>query len=94
MTDKPPSQVHRPPPPDGFLTWLDYAVSRMDTRDPYHEQFLLSDEPLKTWFDRASMHSAALAELDVLRAVSGVPDTFPGLYRRNIEADAKPTGGA
>ncbi|MCX4164580.1 MULTISPECIES: hypothetical protein [Paraburkholderia] len=65
------------PPPEGFSTWLDYAVFNMDTRSVWHE-FLFSADPDLKNFNRDEIQRAAEQELRMLRARAGVPDTYPG----------------
>lgn len=58
----------RPPPPDGYSSWLDYAVATMDTRSLQIEQLLEDDgEPIS----RDAARAAAQAELDELRRRAG-----------------------
>jgi hypothetical protein len=69
-----------PPPPDGFSTWLDYAVFNMDTRSVWHE-FLFTGNPDLTRFNREDLQRAVEQELRALRARAGVPDMYP--YRKS-----------
>jgi len=56
------SSMSDPYPPDGYETWLDYAVANMPTRD-LHLESVVSDKPVQ----REEMRAAARAELDALR---------------------------
>lgn len=63
------------PPPDGYNSWLDYAVECFDTRDPWLESHW------KTWFDetaveldRQEIRESARMELRALRREAGLPD--------------------
>lgn len=60
-----------PPPPDGYATWLDYAVNTMDTRQPHLEQLLQLDAPEHS---REAMRQAVQAELAYLRRLAGLAD--------------------
>ena len=55
-------------PPEGYVSWLDYAITTMDTRQPYNQQFA-DDEPYwgEKIIDREEMREAARAELAELR---------------------------
>ena len=68
--------LSHPRPPKGYKTWLDYAVSTMDTREALHDQLWHAPKGA-TLFDRDEMYAAAIAELDELRSAAGVADTFP-----------------
>jgi len=57
------------PPPQGYTTWLDYAVGTMDTRQPYLEQ-LLTESDLE--LTREAMRQAVQAELATLRKLAGL----------------------
>lgn len=65
-----------PPPPAGFSSWLDYAVSALDTRTAWHE-FQFSDDRALQEFTRDDMQRAAESELRRLRRQAGMPDTYP-----------------
>ncbi len=60
-----------PPPPDGYSTWLDYAVNTMDTRQPHLEQLSQLDAPEHS---REAMRQAVQAELAYLRRLAGLAD--------------------
>jgi hypothetical protein len=60
-----------PPPPDGYATWLDYAVDTMDTRSPQLDQMLQENAPEHS---RESMRQAVQAELAQLRWLAGFGD--------------------
>lgn len=60
-----------PPPPDGYSTWLDYAVDTMDTRMPQLERLMQEVAPEHS---RESMRQAAQAELSQLRRLAGFGD--------------------
>lgn len=60
-----------PPPPDGYATWLDYAVDTMDTRMPQLEQTMQDGAPDHS---RESMRQAVQAELATLRKLAGLAD--------------------
>ena len=66
VLDEPPLEVL---PPQGFATWLDYAVDTMDTRQP---QLNLLFEEGAAYVDREIMRSAVKAELAYLRKRSGL----------------------
>jgi hypothetical protein len=55
-----------PPPPDGYATWLDFAVDTMDVRSEEIER-LFQDRPAS----RQSMRDAANTELAALRRRAG-----------------------
>lgn len=55
-----------PAPPDGYASWLDYAIATMDTRSAEIESLLL-DNPVS----RAAMREAVRAELVALRRKAG-----------------------
>lgn len=61
MTDKAP-----PRPPEGYASWLDYAVATMDTRNAQLDR-LFDDSP---WIDRDELRKAALDELNELRRLA------------------------
>jgi hypothetical protein len=65
------------PPPDGYETWLDYAVATMDTRSAYHQHLFELPAGSSPACDREAMRAAVLAELDALRLAAQVTDTFP-----------------
>lgn len=85
MTD-PSTSRRMPPAPDGFATWLDYAVANMDTRTPYHDMLWECGTGCEIEFDRADMYAAVLSELDSLRQAARVADTFPALHRPDQSA--------
>lgn len=58
-----------PPPPDGYATWLDYAVDKIDTRSPYLDQCMAENATDHT---RESMRQAVQAELAQLRKLAGL----------------------
>jgi hypothetical protein len=58
-----------PTPPQGYASWLDYAVQTMDTRSPYLEQFFVQDAPEVS---REAMLEAAAQELIRLRQLAGL----------------------
>jgi hypothetical protein len=56
------------PPPDGYNSWLDYAVEQFDTRQPWLESLV------ETWIDenaveldRTEIRESARVELRALR---------------------------
>jgi hypothetical protein len=58
------SPADRLPPPQGYASWLDFAVETFDTRGPWLDQmFSEIGRP-----DRAAMREAAREELRRLRA--------------------------
>ena len=59
-----------PQPPNGFASWLDFAVETFDTRGPWVES-LFSDDRAAPALDRDAIREAARAELHRLRAMSG-----------------------
>ena len=60
-----------PPPPEGYATWLDYAVATMDTRMPQLEQIMQDGA---TEHSREAMRQAVQAELACLRKLAGLAD--------------------
>lgn len=56
-----------PPPPVGHSTWLDYAVSTMDTRSVSVQNLFDED----SHWTRADMKQAARDELAELRRLAG-----------------------
>jgi hypothetical protein len=38
-----PKDTPSPQPPDGFASWLDFAVETFDTRGPWFESLFLDD---------------------------------------------------
>lgn len=50
------------PTPDGYDSWLDYAIATMDTRSEYNRRIAEGCE-----CERSDMRESALAELDELR---------------------------
>ncbi len=54
------------PPPDGYPTWLDFAVETFDTRGLWVERLLAEDRD----DDRDAMREAARTELRSLRAAA------------------------
>ena len=76
--------ISLPNPPEGFATWLDYAVATAD----YHSAYLDTVWTPTERNPEAQPHllrAAALAELDAVRAKAGMEDTFPKLNRRAID---------
>lgn len=63
MPDPGPTSAH-PAPPDGYATWLDYAVACMDTR-AVEVSLSLGDTPSPP--TQQAMRNAAKAELEDLR---------------------------
>jgi len=59
-----------PQPPNGFASWLDFAVETFDTRGPWVESLFFDDQAAPT-LDRDAVREAARAELRRLRAASG-----------------------
>lgn len=60
------------PPPEGYPSWLDFAVETFDTRGPSLERMFVDDVPP----DRDAMRQAARAELQQLRAAAAVLSSF------------------
>jgi len=58
-----------PPPPDGYGSWLDYAVATMDVRS-LELAALFSDGPSP--HTRDAFREAAMAELSALRRAAGL----------------------
>jgi hypothetical protein len=58
-----------PPPPDGYATWLDYAVTTMDTRMPQLDQ-IMQESAIE--HSREAMSQAVQAELAYLRRLAGL----------------------
>jgi hypothetical protein len=54
------------PPPDGYLTWLDFAVETFDTRGLWVESLIAEERD----DDRDAMREAARTELRLLRAAA------------------------
>ena len=54
-----------PPPPDGYASWLDFAVETFDTRGPWLELMFAGADA-----DRDAMREAARLELQQLRALA------------------------
>ncbi|CAN7767024.1 hypothetical protein LJR039_007356 [Pseudorhodoferax sp. LjRoot39] len=56
------------PPPTGYSSWLDYAVERFDTRDPWLDSlFANMFDPSVAELDRAEIRESARIELRALR---------------------------
>lgn len=55
----------RPKPPDGYESWLDFAVETFDTRVPWLESIFSDDGEAP---DRDAMREAARVELRELKA--------------------------
>ena len=72
-----PSKTMKPtlPPPEGYATWLDYAVKGMDTRSLYLDLCVEG----RSEVSREDMRAAVEQELRELRAAAGVPDTYRGI---------------
>ncbi|MGJ7614151.1 MULTISPECIES: hypothetical protein [unclassified Variovorax] len=64
------------PPPDGYNSWLDYAVECFDTREPWLESHWKSciDENVVE-LDRQEIRDSARMELQALRKAPGSPDS-------------------
>lgn len=57
------------PPPSGFATWLDYAVERFDTREPWLDSLFAGDsDDGAPEVDREQIRESARMELRALRA--------------------------
>lgn len=54
-----------PEPPDGYASWLDFAVETFDTRSPYLDRLFVGIEA-----DRDAMRDAARTELERLRSIA------------------------
>lgn len=62
--------MSKPPPPPGYVSWLDYAVATLDSRSASLDaQFSDDDHP--TW-TRQQMEQAARDELAELRRLAGL----------------------
>jgi hypothetical protein len=57
-----------PQPPEGYASWLDFAVETFDTRGPWLDLAFAGTAP-----DRDAMRDAARAELLRLRSLAQVP---------------------
>ena len=64
------------PPPAGYASWLDYAVERFDTREPWLESHF------ETWcdetaveLDREEIRESARLELRALRKAAAAADS-------------------
>ena len=64
--DVQPDAANIPAPPDGYASWLDFAVDTMDTRAEELDR-LFADAPIS----RQSMRDAVRAELFALRREAG-----------------------
>jgi hypothetical protein len=56
------------PPPAGYGSWLDYAVERFDTREPWldsHFETLIDEAAVE--LDREAIRESARMELHALR---------------------------
>ena len=60
-------------PPEGYATWLDFAVETFDTRGPWLESLFANDDK-STVLDRDAIRNAARAELRRLRIAAGIAD--------------------
>ena len=58
------------PPPDGYASWLDYAVETLDTRSVQLQTMFDNDKP---WIPREDMRAAAHKELLALQHAAGTP---------------------
>jgi hypothetical protein len=58
-----------PTPPQGYASWLDYAVQTMDTRSPCLDQLFVQEGPEVS---REAMLEAVAQELTVLRQLAGL----------------------
>lgn len=75
-----------PAPPDGFQSWLDYAVETFDTRQPYLENLFSEGDSSVT---REAIREAARSELLELRQ-RALAATSPSL-EANGEGDIRET---
>lgn len=64
--DVQPDSADTPAPPEGYASWLDFAVDTMDTRAEEIDR-LFADKPIS----RQSMRDAVRAELAALRRKAG-----------------------
>lgn len=62
--------ISAPQPPDGFASWLDFAVETFDMCGPWLES-LCSDDHAAPTLDRDAIREAARAELRRLRVATG-----------------------
>lgn len=65
-----------PPPPDGYNSWLDYAVEAFSTRDPWlesHWKTCIDENAVE--LDRHEIRESARLELQTLRKAAGLPDS-------------------
>jgi len=59
------------PPPSGFATWLDYAVERFDTREPWLDSLFAGGfDDGGPGVDREQIRESARMELRALRAAA------------------------
>lgn len=91
MTD-PSTSRRMPPAPDGFATWLDYAVANMDTRTPYHDMLWECGTAGEIEFDRDDMYAAVLSELDSLRQGDRAVSCRRHIRRERLSAALVPQG--
>lgn len=72
--DEDPCEVDIPKlrPPEGFATWLDYAIEYMETRTLYLDMCVFGGSDIS----REDMKAAVEQELRDLRLAAGVPDTY------------------
>lgn len=63
------------PPPEGFATWLDYAVATLDTRSVEVERLYAEDDAVVP--TRQQIQQAAKDELHALRKAAGLEDSRP-----------------
>ena len=66
--------VSNPAPPEGFATWLDFAVETFDTRAPWLESTFTDDQDAAPLDREAIREAAPRAELRRLRAAAGGSD--------------------
>jgi len=92
---------NRPAPPEGYATWLDYAVDCVDTRSVELES-LFENGPAEGAPTREAIRLAVKAELDELRQRAGIrgqhrlsdlmTEMPEGLLRAERGEDAKTVG--
>ncbi len=69
--DSTPTGRKPPPPPEGFDSWLRYAVESFDLRSA--ELLFLFDFDEASPFTREEIRAALWAEFNELRALAGLP---------------------
>lgn len=66
------SSIRKPPAPEGFRNWLEYAILTFDGNTA-SLNFMFDDEP----FDRDEIRAAVFEEFNALRAQVSLPPLDP-----------------